>query len=123
MFIMTSMKEEAIREYISNIDFRSDTGDYAFADASSTYDLLSSDVINIFPNPATNVLNININTDVLQGNVIVTLFSVNGSVVSTQQANANGQVRVDISNVKAGNYLVRISNDKNLVSKSIVITK
>ena len=108
---------------IYNIDFRSDTGDYAFADASSTYDLLSSDVINIFPNPATNVLNININTDVLQGNVIVTLFSVNGSVVSTQQANANGQVRVDISNVKAGNYLVRISNDKNLVSKSIVITK
>ena len=105
------------------IDFRSDTGEYAFAAPSSTYDLLSSDVIKIFPNPAKDVLNVEINTDALKGNVTATLFNLNGEQIKTQIFHVNGIAKINISEVIAGNYVLRISNDKNLVAKSVVIVK
>lgn len=105
------------------IDFRSDTGDYAFAEPSSTYDLLSSDVIKIFPNPAKDVLNVEINTDALRGNVTATLFNVNGEQIKTQIFQVNGIAKMNVSDVIAGNYVLRISNDKNLVAKSVLIVK
>lgn len=105
------------------IDFRSDTGDYAFAEPSSTYDLLSSDVIKIFPNPAKDVLNVEINTDALRGNVTATLFNINGELIKTQIFQVNGIAKMNVSDVIAGNYILRISNDKNLVAKSVLIVK
>ena len=105
------------------IDFRSDTGDYAFAEPSSTYDLLSSDVIKIFPNPAKDVLNVEINTDALRGNVTATLFNINGEQIKSQIFQVNGIAKMNVSDVIAGNYVLRISNDKNLVAKSVVIVK
>ena len=105
------------------IDFRSDTGDYAFAEPSSTYDLLSSDVIKIFPNPAKDVLNLEVNTDALQGNVTATLFNIKGEQIASQLININGAAKINVSGFQAGNYVLRISNDKNLVAKSVVIVK
>ncbi|MBK9737791.1 MAG: SusF/SusE family outer membrane protein [Saprospiraceae bacterium] len=105
------------------IDFRSDTGDYAFAEPSSTYDLLSGDVISISPNPAKDVLNIGINTEVLKGSVNIAIFNVNGTLVKNQKADVNGSARINVSDIQSGNYVVRISNDKNIVAKSIIIIK
>jgi len=105
------------------IDFRSDTGDYAFAEPSSTYDLLSSDVIKIFPNPAKDVLNVEINTDALRGNVTATLFNINGEQIKSQIFQVNGIAKMNVSDVIAGNYVLRISNDKNLAAKSVLIVK
>jgi len=105
------------------VDFKSDTGEYAFGEPSSTYDLLSSDVIKLFPNPAKDVLNIEVNTDALQGKVTATLFNVKGEQIASQYININGIAKINISGFQAGNYVLRISNDKNLVAKSVVIVK
>jgi len=105
------------------IDFKSDTGEYAFGEPSSTYDLLSSDVIKLFPNPAKDVLNIEVNTDALQGKVSATLFNVKGEQIASQLININGSAKINISGFQSGNYILRISNDKNLVAKSVVIIK
>jgi len=105
------------------VDFKSDTGEYAFGEPSSTYDLLSSDVIKLFPNPAKDVLNIEVNTDALQGKVTATLFNVKGEQIASQLININGLAKINISGFQAGNYVLRISNDKNLVAKSVVIVK
>lgn len=105
------------------VDFRSDTGDYAFSSPSSTYDYLSNDVIKLFPNPAKDFINIEINTDALRGNVTATLFNVNGQQITSQLMNINGSAKLNVSGIQAGNYVLRISNDKNLVAKSVVIVK
>ncbi|HLO53070.1 MAG TPA: SusF/SusE family outer membrane protein [Saprospiraceae bacterium] len=106
-----------------NVAFRSDTGEYAFSEASSTYDLLSGDVIKIFPNPAKDFLNVEVNTDALKGQVKVTLYNVNGQELRTQVLNTQGTSKINVSDIQAGNYVLRISNDKNLVAKSVVIIK
>lgn len=106
-----------------NITFKSDTGDYAFAEPSSTYDLLSGDVIKIFPNPAKDFINIEVNTDALKGQVNVTLYNVNGQELRTQVLNNQGTSKINVSDINPGNYVLRISNDKNIVAKSVVIVK
>ncbi|MBK8347938.1 MAG: SusF/SusE family outer membrane protein [Saprospiraceae bacterium] len=105
------------------VDFKSDTGEYAFAEPSSTYDLLSSDVIKIFPNPAKDVLNVEINTDALKGLVNVTIFNIKGEQIKNQTMSVNGNAKINISDLQAGNYVLRVANDKNIVSKSIIVIK
>ncbi len=105
------------------VDFKSDTGEYAFTAPSSTYDLLSGDVVKIFPNPAKDFINVEVDTDVLTGNLNMTLFTVKGEVLKTTLVTNNGISKINVSDLKAGNYVLRISNDKNLVSKSIVVIK
>ncbi len=106
-----------------NVEFRSDTGEYAFSEATSTYDLLSGDVIKIFPNPAKDFLNVEVNTDALKGQVKVTLYNVNGQELRTQVLNTLGTSKINVSDIQAGNYVLRISNDKNFAVKSVVIIK
>jgi len=105
------------------VDFRSDTGDYAFSEPSSTYDLLSSDVVKIFPNPAKDVLNISVNTDALKGEVKASLYGLKGELIQTQVLNLNGLAKFNVSGVQAGNYVLQLSNATNFVGKSVVIIK
>lgn len=105
------------------VNFRSDTGEYAFGAPSSTYNLLSNDVINIFPNPAKDVLNITINTEAISGQLNLTLFNAQGQVVRQQVSNVDGKASLNISDLLAGFYTLRLANDKNLVSKNVVIVK
>lgn len=105
------------------IDFKSDTGEYAFLDPSSTYDILSSDVINIFPNPAKDIININVNTNAFEGVVSIALYGMKGELVTQQALDNNGKLKINVANLLAGNYVIRISNDKNIVSKTVTIVK
>jgi len=105
------------------VDFRSDTGDYAFTEPSSTYDLLSSDVITIFPNPAKDVLNITVNTDALKGEVKATLYGLKGEMIQVQTLNINGTAKMNVSGLQPGNYILQLSNATNFAGKSVVILK
>jgi starch-binding outer membrane protein SusE/F len=105
------------------IDFRSDTGEYAFGAPNSTYNLLSNDVINIYPNPAKDFINIDINTDAIAGQLDLTLFNANGQVVKQLTTTSNGKASINIADLLAGSYTLRLVNDKNLVSRNVIIVK
>lgn len=105
------------------IDFRSDTGEYAFGDPTSTYNLLSNDVIKVFPNPAKDIINIEINTEAISGQLDITLFNAQGQIVRQQSSNINGLARINVSDLISGNYTMRLTNAKNIISKNIVIIK
>lgn len=100
------------------------TGDYSFSDPSSTIDLLRSDVIKLFPNPAANVVNLQISEKSLQGDVVVRVFNSLGTLVSTQNLNVQeSAVPVKIEGMATGNYLIQISNNRFTVGKNLVIVK
>jgi|GEM_PF-3765419 len=81
--------------------------------------------ISVFPNPADEVLNIDLTN--YKGKA-VTLFVYNrlGQTVITQQIEnvVDGITQVDISNQQVGNYLVRVvSKGKNDQTKSFILNK
>lgn len=105
------------------VTLNSATGEYAFADPLSTVNLLDANVVSLAPNPATDVLNIKIGAEALNGDVRVIVFNSMGAQVLAQNLNVQGQASIDVSKLVAGNYIVHIANDKYVVGKTVVITK
>jgi SdrD B-like domain/Secretion system C-terminal sorting domain len=71
----------------------------------------SKGTITIFPNPATDKVHIQLPENWQQGGVITDVINQAGQIVVRQQKQLSGQVQViDISNLPAGVYHLRISN-------------
>ena len=72
--------------------------------------------INIFPNPATNVINVESSNEVSN---IVVYNTVGQRVISIDNAN-----RIDVSNLSNGTYAMRITlADGNIITRKFVVTK
>lgn len=73
------------------------------------------DGVTVYPNPANSELNLLINNSLLD-NAEISLISATGQKVYTNSKIQLGQIyRVDVSNLEAGVYIVRIGNDKHEV--------
>lgn len=105
------------------VTLNSATGDYAFGDVVSTIDLLQSNSITIAPNPVKETLNIQINNEVLRGDVTILIFNSAGQQVLSKQMNVQDVAKINVASFIPGNYLVNISNGKNIVGKNIVIVR
>jgi hypothetical protein len=86
---------------------------------SGIKNLNNVNAISIYPNPATNALNISFTNTT--NKVSVKIFSVIGSeVLSTSQTAAGNNMLVDISSLASGTYMVQITTDNVTETKKIV---
>jgi len=73
--------------------------------------------INVYPNPATDVLNIETDMDIES----VTILNTTGQIVFQDQVNQNG-TSIDLSNLQKGIYFVRMESEGELLStKKIMV--
>lgn len=88
--------------------------------ASRGADLITSDVqkVHVFPNPATNVVNISLPG--VKGKSDVSMFDVNGRVVLRREVSMVN-TQLDISALPAGVYIMRIKNGVREVSMTKII--
>lgn len=78
--------------------------------------------ISMYPNPASNKLYLDAMGDVKLTDV--TIINVMGSVVHRQELpNSNTVQQIDISQLPAGNYNVRLNTNSGLVNKKLVIVR
>lgn len=105
------------------VTLNSASGDYAFAPPASTVNLLSENTVSIAPNPAKDILNLNINAAELQGDVQVIIFNSLGAQVMVQNMNIQQNAQIDVSRLAPGNYIVHIANSKFVVGKKVVLVK
>lgn len=77
---------------------------------------LSNESISIFPNPASDVLNVKTNgTEIING---VQIMDINGRQVYTNTFNAMSDAQINVSNLASGMYLINItSGDKSVTKK------
>lgn len=75
----------------------------------------------IYPNPATNVINISVNN--YEGNATLTITDIAGKTINSQEVNlSNGSTTVNTSNLTAGMYIVKMElADGSQVKRNIVI--
>ncbi len=105
------------------VTLRTDTGEYAFTEPSSTTNLLDGNAVRIMPNPATDILVINVETKELQGDAQVILFNQVGQRVKTLNLNLQNSTTINVADVVPGTYMLHISNGKYIVGKSVVIAR
>jgi para-nitrobenzyl esterase len=76
-------------------------------------------VIDVYPNPAVNELNVN--TARLAGNdYVVELYNAQGQLVSTQPADADGITTINTENLPAGVYMLSVKNGESVWTKMVV---
>ncbi|HEY0298107.1 MAG TPA: T9SS type A sorting domain-containing protein [Arachidicoccus sp.] len=79
-------------------------------------------IINVFPNPTKNVLNVNINT-VDRINGTITIFDMLGRAVYTEKVDYLGLVnkQINVANFGTGIYSLQITNNKNAYKTKFIV--
>ena len=75
--------------------------------------------VSIYPNPSNGAFSVQATE-----NAIVDVYDMNGKQITASQViSSNGKVNIDLNNVEAGVYLVRVHNETFSTTKRIVIEK
>ncbi len=102
----------------------SDSGDYAFGDPlTATTELLNPSSILAYPNPANDILNVDISAVDLKGELKLSVFDINGKLVRSDVQQAQPLMQVHVASLLPGFYTLQISNDKYIIGKKFVIAR
>ena len=85
-------------------------------------DISYNDEIIIYPNPASEKINIKLKNDQLSYNNISIINSL-GQVVKTQKSNSEIDVNIDVKDLPSGLYLLNINSDSSTSVKKLIIEK
>ena len=105
------------------ISLVTDTGEYAFATPNSTQDFLNPASVKIYPNPAIGTIRIQVEDERLAGQVDVSIMDIHGKLIIQQSINTLTNQSMDVSQLEAGHYLVRLQQGKTLVGKKLTIVE
>ena len=76
--------------------------------------------ISFFPNPATEVLNINI-VDITVNNI--TILDLSGKVLIIIENTNTGTKTIDVSALTSGMYIIRFETDETIINERFIISK
>lgn len=105
----------------SNVVARLNTNDVV-SSPTAIQNIVERSQFELMPNPADKLLNVNMNLEVLSENVTLTLFDINGRIIEQNNySNVKDQsVQLNVENLNAGFYFVRIKTDNGVQTKEFV---
>jgi len=78
--------------------------------------------INLYPNPCSNLLNLEINK--CNENVRICIFDIYGKLVMTDYYSIiNNLIRIDVRNLSGGLYCISVSTPSENIVKNFIINK
>ena len=94
---------------------------FGFSENTLSIDSYSiADNIKIFPNPVTNELTISLVNANLDGSAKIILYTLNGQEVLAISPQNNKNTTLNVSNIKSGVYVLKISDKSNVITKKVV---
>ncbi len=105
------------------ITFNSATGEYIFGDPLGTKDVLDPLDVTTFPNPANEVLHIDMSGTPIRGEVSLNVFDINGRLMLSGVQQSSAQMQLRIASLSEGYYTLHISNDQYIIGKKFVIAR
>jgi hypothetical protein len=95
------------------------TANLVIIDATTGINDAKENMIKVYPNPATDKLNVEVSVTSK-----VQMLDINGKqVIAEQNVNANQKHSIDVSDLAPGVYMLKIYNDKFVNTKKVVIRK
>ncbi len=107
------------------VTLNSVTGEYAFGDplGSATKDVLNPSSIKAYPNPANDILNIDLSAIDMRGEINLSVYDINGKLVMSELKPANTQLQLGVTRLQDGYYTLHISNENYIIGKKFVIAR
>ncbi|HZV44125.1 MAG TPA: SusF/SusE family outer membrane protein [Saprospiraceae bacterium] len=106
------------------VTINTNTGEYAFGDPIvSTTDILNASSIKAFPNPANEVLNLDLSAIDMTGDVTLKIYDINGKVLQSEVQQGADHMKVGVATLPAGIYTINISNGRYIIGKKFSIMR
>lgn len=84
---------------------------------------LNTKTIAVFPNPASDIIAIQVG-DLVSNKLSIELFDITGKLIKSTEINAGQTIAYfDVQDIYNGTYLVKISDGENSVNKTIIVNK
>ena len=106
-----------------DVVFNTLTGEYMFTASSANHELLDPSVINIYPNPTVQELNIDVSELKINEDVNINIFDMSGKMIKSKRFNSANILKMNVSELKAGNYFLNIVSEKYIIGKKFTVTK
>jgi len=90
---------------------------------SKIQDIIDPSAIKVFPNPASNVLNVDLEALELNGNVNLRIIDITGKVVLESVMHSNDIKTLNLTNIQNGHYMLNISNEDYMIGKRFSVAK
>ena len=122
MNIFTAGQKAAIQSVMTSALRRSqlNASSATLCGALSVEDYLSNENVNIFPNPATDVINVSFTSS---DDAEITVFNIVGGIVYNNQNVTNKTNEIDMSQEANGIYFVRVKSGDQIVTKKLILAK
>jgi hypothetical protein len=106
------------------VTINSNTGEYAFGDPiSATEDVLNPVSITAFPNPANEVLNLDLSAIDMTGDVTLRIYDINGKLLQTEVQPGAPLMKVGVASLPSGFYTINMSNGRYIIGKKFSIVR
>jgi hypothetical protein len=81
-------------------------------------------VLSVYPNPATDVLNITVTGAMVNKPAVIRIITIDGKVLLQKQIKALSQTEaIDVSRLTSGKYIIRIVTNKEVINKTIQVVR
>lgn len=79
-------------------------------------------ILSIVPNPVKNLINIDLDTDIIKGDVAIEIINSQGMVVLNRKISnsSQGKYNIDVSHLTNGNYVLSVRSDEKIVSQKFI---
>jgi len=85
----------------------------------NTQEFLSTEDVSLFPNPVTDILNIDFTQNKLENTKLI-FYNILGQKVKLVDNNIESLIKVDISDLNSGIYLLKIKNSSSELTKRFI---
>ena len=106
-----------------NVSLNTLTGEYVFTPADGTDDVVAPSTISVYPNPTSQILNVDISNLDFGNKVMVKIYDMRGKLVIKTNTNTQDVIKVNTSSLRDGNYFMNITGNGILVAKRFSIAK
>ena len=79
--------------------------------------------VKVYPTPANDVINVALQDDMVNAKSVISIVSMDGKVMQTTTSAKARSVQLNVSNLPAGSYILRIASDKQTIKRVITISR
>lgn len=90
------------------------------ATTPTTNPLAAPDLVRIFPNPSTGIVNIDL-TDFSKNPVQIQMWDASGKLMQRLDSNANASINMNLSHLQKGIYFIQIADGAKAITKRILL--
>lgn len=106
------------------ITFNSNTGEYVFGDPLvGTKDILDPSSLKAYPNPASEILNLDLTAANMRGEVTLQVYDMHGRLMMNDKQLAADHMQMKVDGLSNGYYTLMITSDKYIIGKKFTIMR